>query len=159
MPTQATNQSGARPSRSLTISGPVPVRWASVLRGLKYWSVWRYALPCSEIVRWNRVSGSSVAVGSRHSLWPGSSSISAPSNSSRSLISGTRIRLVTLLKVRPCMPARTASAFAVLPLDSSTTWLPRAAAAARCGRAMFQAARSFTEPNGLSSSSFAYRSM
>ncbi len=34
VPTQAMNQSGARPSRSLTISGPVPSTWAWVLRSL-----------------------------------------------------------------------------------------------------------------------------
>ena len=74
------------------------------------------------------------------------------------MISGTFIRFVTLLKPSPCMPAIKASALAVLPLDSSTTWLPRARASGSPGRAMFQAARSFTEPNGLKSSSFAYRS-
>ncbi|CAM5314797.1 hypothetical protein SVIOM74S_05487 [Streptomyces violarus] len=75
------------------------------------------------------------------------------------MISGTRIRLVTLLKPKPCMPATTASAFAVLPLDNSTTWLPCSTASSSSGRAMFQAARSLTEPKGLSISSFANRSM
>ncbi len=57
------------------------------------------------------------------------------------------------------MPAMTARALAVLPLDNSTTWLPCSTASGSRGRAMFHAARSLTEPNGFSISSLAYRSM
>lgn len=75
------------------------------------------------------------------------------------MISGTRMRLVTLLNLSPCMPASRARASAVLPLESFTTVPSPLEAASRWGRTMFQAGLSLTDPNGSSISSLAYRSM
>ena len=73
--------------------------------------------------------------------------------------SATLARLVSARRRSPCMAASTCRALAVFPLDASIRICFRSMISPRSSLIMPQAILSFTEPNGLQYSSFAYRSM